>query len=204
MSATPHSNSNLHVSEADRWKAAGVPLRHCLKATALSSDPCETNSDAAKWFAAFDKARKATLAGGIVCIVGPRGLGKTQMATCLLMELCKEGKTVLYRKAIDFFRDLRESFRDGGPSEVGTVNKLARVGGLVLDDVHERASTEWEDRTLVNVIDRRYDEMKATVLIANLNRDQFGDSIGPSIVSRVHECGVVIECDWGSFREGPR
>ena len=39
------------------------------------------------------------------------------------------------------------------------------------------------------------------IIIANLRREELVKSLGTSIISRMHEGGEVIECNWPSFRE---
>jgi hypothetical protein len=50
------------------------------------------------------------------------------------------------------------------------------------------------------LLDRRYDNLNSTVLIANQDKAAFAASVGDSIVSRIHETGESIECNWPSFR----
>lgn len=138
--------------------------------------------------------------GGLVVLLGKRGTGKTQLAVCLLAEACRAGKTGRYLKALDLFREIRNCYRKDGPSELETVDKLCGLGCLVLDEAHERSDSEWENRTLTNIIDRRYDAVRSTVLVSNMDKAGFAESVGPSIVSRIHECGRTKVCDWASFR----
>ena len=70
----------------------------------------------------------------------------------------------------------------------------------MIDEVHERAVTQAENATLINIIDRRYDARRCTVLIANQDKSEFAAAMGPSIVSRIHETGEALECDWPNFR----
>jgi hypothetical protein len=37
--------------------------------------------------------------------------------------------------------------------------------------------------------------------VSNQTRLAFAKSMGSSVVSRIHEAGEVIECEWGSFRK---
>ena len=92
-------------------------------------------------------------------------------------------------------------FRRDGPSEKATVSKLIDAALLVIDEAHERSDSAWENSTLANVVDRRYDAERATILVSNLTKAAFAQAIGPSIVSRIHEAGETVVCDWGSFRQ---
>ena len=42
--------------------------------------------------------------------------------------------------------------------------------------------------------------MKSTILISNLMPDAMQKFVGPSIWSRITETGMLLSCDWTSFR----
>lgn len=157
----------------------------------------------------LDKARELlprVLAGDcLLLLVGDRGPGKTQMATWWASERVKAGKMVgHYRKTADIITEIKTTWEDGGKS-IGTendlLNKYRKTSYLVLDEFHERGSSEWEARTLLNILDHRYDNMLATVLIANMTPQQVTEQINPSIVSRAKETGGLVLCDWPSYRQ---
>ena len=76
------------------------------------------------------------------------------------------------------------------------------MGLLAIDETHDRGHTEHEDRILSRIVNKRYAALRSpTILISNETRSAASESLGASIVSRVHEAGKVIECDWPSFRE---
>ena len=107
-----------------------------------------------------------------------------------------------YVKASDIFRDIRSTYRsESRESETSIFKSFTRPKLLIIDEAQERAETEFEDRALTHIIDKRYDSMLHTVIISNLTKDALAKSLGTSIVSRIHETGDVIECNWPSFRE---
>lgn len=137
--------------------------------------------------------------GAIIALLGTRGTGKTQMAVCLAQYACFQGLSAMYAKAIDVFIRLRESYRDD-KSESGVIMEFCKPSLLVIDAMENRGETDFEDRLLNHIIDRRYDNMVDTILITNQVQDVFQAMIGPSIVDRICENGGYIECTWGSFR----
>ena len=137
-------------------------------------------------------------------LVGDRGPGKTQMATWWAAERIKAGKFPgHYRKTADIISEIKTTWHDGGKS-VGTENdvlkKYRESAYLVLDEFHERGSSDWEARTLINILDHRYDNMLVTVLIANMTEEQVRLEINPSILSRAEETGGLVKCNWPSYR----
>jgi DNA replication protein DnaC len=175
------------------WAAADVPLRHAdhvdLRATGTG-----------QWAEKYASLKGRMSDGFLAALLGQRGVGKTQMAVCLIRDACEVGMSAKYIKALDLFRDLRSCYRDDGPDEKAVVKTYRDFGLLIIDEAHERGHTEFEDRTLVNIVDHRYDAMKSTLLLSNHDKAGFVKSVGPSIVSRLLETGEAVDCDWPSFR----
>jgi DNA replication protein DnaC len=169
-------------------EASGIPLRHVL-----TMDGIDSGSDAMS-----AQLLAKAVDGGIIALLGKRGTGKTQLAVSVLLDFIETRKRVTYCKAADLFREIRSQMQNGG--EAALVNKLASVALLVIDEAHERAESDFENRTLVNIVDRRYDAIKPLIFIANQTRQEFATNMGDSIVSRMHEVGDVIEMNGPSFR----
>lgn len=177
-----------------------------------------------RWKAALVVASGQIGQGGIISLIGARGTGKTQMAVELMrlaidQECCRPDRPIrddeamripakelrterpaLYTRAMEMFMAFRDGFREGGVGESAAIRQFTDPRMLVIDEVQERGNTEYEDRMLTHVIDCRYGDRKDTVLVCNLTREQMRESLGASIVSRIQEVGVVIECNWPSFR----
>jgi DNA replication protein DnaC len=176
--------------------AAQCPARHIAHLGRI--DPA--TSAWSEVFRTLD-ARTHEAEGYLCAMLGGRGGGKTQCAVCLIDAACRRGQTCRYVKALDLFRTIRRAF---GPeptiSEDRLIDSLARLDLLVIDEAHQRGQTAFEDNTLVNLLDRRYDAMKSTILLANQTRQEFAANVGDSIVSRLHETGAVFEFTWASYR----
>ena len=84
------------------------------------------------------------------------------------------------------------------------LQELARARILVLDEIQERGNTEWEDRVLTHLIDKRYGAMLPTILIANLKPNELKERLGPSIIDRMHEGGGLLEIAGQSHRKTNR
>lgn len=167
-----------------------------------------------EWLATFNDAKEAVKDCGLVALIGDRGTGKTQMAAMI----AKEGKwpgdepkwnghrnvsehTALYVRAMDIFLDLRDANKkDSKISEKEVLSKMVDCGLLVIDEFQERGESEWENRVLTNLIDKRYASEVPTIIIANYDKAQLSNALSPSIKDRMHENGKSFVFNWGSYR----
>lgn len=168
----------------------------------------------AEWLQVFEEAKQAVKDCGLVALIGDRGTGKTQMAALIASDglwPSDDGKwnghrnvrdhTALYVRAMDIFLDLRDANkRDSKISEKEVLGRWTEVGLLVIDEFQERGESEWENRVLTNLIDKRYGSEKPSIIIANYDRQQLSAALSPSIKDRMHENGRSFLCNWGSFR----
>lgn len=179
------------------WRRANVPERH-------SRNRVSAEEAGGHWSAAHDRVVGSLGSGALWGLLGERGTGKTQIAVNSIAKCCAIGRPALYVKAMDVFLWVRSAFKDESVSELDALAEFLSPRLLVIDEVSERGETPYEDRLLVYLIDKRYDAMHDTILIANQTAQAFAESMGPSIVDRLRECGGLIDCSWPSFRGGAR
>jgi DNA replication protein DnaC len=176
-----------------RWLESGVPVRHRAKVNEFSDPP--------EWIGKKASAWTIVVMGGIVALIGTRGTGKTQLAVDLLFKACEHDSLAKYLKAMDFFTELRATFKKNSEAdEAGIIEKYTLPRLLVIDNVDRRGSSEWEDRLLTHLIDKRYDRCAATILIANLDEAAFAAHVGVDVVDRIRDGGGLIVADWPGFR----
>ncbi len=177
--------------QRDLWSAAGVPKRHKTMPnfTDEQLSACERMLDSFK-------------SGAIWAILGEWGTGKTQMAAWVVRAACKQGRSARFTTAIEFFVRLRSPYRDDSThrDESAVINEFTRFDLLVIDDAHVRADSDFENRLLHHVIDKRHGAMRETILTSNQSEAVFCDTIGGAVVDRMCAAGGIIECNWPSFR----
>lgn len=139
--------------------------------------------------------------GFLIALVGANGPGKTQLGVELMFKMTEQLKRALYCTATEFFMDVKATYHSQSPhSERSVIEQYSKPYLLVIDELGKCGQTEWEDRLLFEMIDRRYRNMKDTLLISNEEKPKFLESIGASLRSRMQETGGIIECNWPSFR----
>jgi DNA replication protein DnaC len=158
-------------------------------------------TESSEWGEQWCKLSNSLGKGIIAVISGNRGSGKTQMAICAIRLACHRGSPALYIKAMDFFLDIKSSYRkDNSIAEKEIIKTYCAYKLLVIDAIENRSDSPFENLLLNYLIDVRYDQKKDTILIGNFTDGQFAANMGPSIVDRIHECGIKILCNWKSFR----
>lgn len=110
-----------------------------------------------------------------------------------------------YTTAVELFVTIKETYGDNAQrSEKAAIDLFVKPDLLVIDEVQERAGTEWEQRLLAAIVDRRYAAMKDTILVGNLKPEDVQRELGTSIASRAQETGGIYVADWPSFRAKPK
>ena len=175
---------------ADVMAGAGIPKRH--RSVAINSD--------GPWGETLLKLNAMRGTGFLAALVGSRGNGKTQIAVELIRENAKQLVASKFCCTMEFFIDLKATFRSDKESERDVIKAYQRPAFLVLDEIGQRSETEWENRLLFHLINQRYEDSKDTLIIANLEPEQLMAALGPSIASRMNETGGIINCTWPSFR----
>ncbi len=168
-----------------------------------------------RWIETFGKAKTAIAAGGIVALIGGRGAGKTSMAAEIARaglfpadagewngNRAVEGKSAVYIRTLDLFLDLRDAANGKGSSEKQVLAKLEKPGLLIVDEFHERGGSEWENRIVGNLLDKRSAGGRPTLIIANYTIVQLQASLSDSVRDRMRENGKAFVCDWPSYRKG--
>lgn len=176
------------------------PKRHVLNMDKIDATKCP------EWAKVRDMLTARVPGGFLIALLGARGPGKTQMGVSLIHRTCETLRSARYVKAATLFQEIKRAYAprargESGETEADIIEQFVGYDLLVIDELHQRAETDWEQNMLVHILDRRYDDMKATLIIANQTKDEFSAAMGPSIVSRIHETGTAIECTWSSFRK---
>jgi hypothetical protein len=156
--------------------------------------------------------------GCLAAIVGPQGTGKTCLAVRALCDLSETLRVVQFTDVAGFVAELRDAHVAG--RLMATLESWEQPAGLVLDQWDKGPSSDWESRYLFRLLDRRYNQGRWTILVANVPplapaleamphgypgrataiAEAFGALVGPSLLGRIHETGGMISTDWATLR----
>ena len=179
----------------DLFEVAGTSKRHHVK-------KLEELQKHQNWASAYQRACEIIDHGEMLVLLGTLGNGKTQMGVQLIRRACVSLRNCMYLRCREVGMELRKCYgsRAEGISERKAIAAFCRPDLLVLDECQEKADTEWEQRSLTLILDKRYGDMKPTVLIANGNENDLPRILGRSASDRIQEGGGVLLFNWESFR----
>lgn len=135
-------------------------------------------------------------------MIGSVGTGKTHLAASMVHELAQK-KSVRCIRLIDLMRKLKDSWRkDSEYTESEAINHYANLDLLIIDEVGIQFGSDAEKMFMFDIINGRYENMKPTVLISNLNLTNLKENLGEQVVDRLREDGgKVLVFDWESKRK---
>lgn len=141
--------------------------------------------------------------GASLILSGAPGTGKSHLAGAVLRALLSD--QVRYTTCMDMIRAVRETWRkDSEKSETQLLTYFERLDLLVVDEVGMQYGTDGEQTILFDVLDRRYRELKSTILITNQDKEGFKGFVGERVFDRLRETSRWVPFDWQSYRAEAR
>ncbi len=137
-----------------------------------------------------------------LAIVGPTGTGKSWLACALGNKACRDGFSVLYKRAPRLFADLAQARGEGRHARL--MSSLERTNLIILDDWGPEPLNVEQRRDLLEIVDDRYD--KGSLLITSqVPVSQWHDviaepTLGDAILDRIVHNAHRIELKGDSLR----
>lgn len=135
---------------------------------------------------------------------GAPGTGKSHLAAAILQGIMPK-HCGLYVTAMGLIRMIRATWRrDSERSEDEVLAMLASVPLLVIDEIGVQYGTEGEQTVLFEVLDRRYCDVRPTILLTNQPKQGFREYVGDRSYDRLTETARWVTFDWESYRPQAR
>jgi DNA replication protein DnaC len=136
-------------------------------------------------------------------LIGPTGIGKTWLACALAQKACRDGYTILHKRAAELFRELSIAHADGSFGRL--LLRLSRIDILVLDDFAMAPLKDSERRDFLELCDDRY-QRRSTILTSQVPlahwHEQIGDpTLADSILDRLVHNAYRLELSGESMRK---
>lgn len=154
----------------------------------------KAKNDCQRFIKDFPSEKSMIMVGGV-------GTGKTLLASAMLDALVDNYRCELI-KTIDIVRELKATWsKDNENTEEHLIKYYRGLDLLILDEVGSQFGSDTEKLFIFDIIDGRYQDMKQTILISNLDIAGITDIIGERCVDRLREGGgSMIAFDWESSR----
>jgi DNA replication protein DnaC len=138
-----------------------------------------------------------------VLLIGPTGIGKSWLGCALAQKACRDGFSVLHKRAAELFRELAVAHVDGSIGRL--LLKLSRIDVLVLDDFAMAPLKDAERRDFLEICDDRY-QRRSMILTSQMPiahwHEQIGDpTIADSILDRLVHNSYRVELSGESMRK---
>lgn len=136
-------------------------------------------------------------------LVGNVGTGKTHLACAIVQHVIRRFEAyAVITSAAEICRVMRSSFSKGaGFSDLDVLEELAGPDLLVIDEVGVQSGSDFSPGVLGDVIDRRYQQLRPTILISNRKPTEMTAFVGDRAVDRMRQGGgSVVGFSWASRR----
>jgi DNA replication protein DnaC len=139
--------------------------------------------------------------GETLLLLGGPGTGKTHLACAILAAVMRAGQCGSYASLPGAVRSLRDARSSRSlRSESEAFAQLCDPDLLVLDDLVD-APDEEQLAVLLEVLETRYAQQRASVLIGDLPLPRLEQTLGARIIERLHEAGIGhVAFTWPSHR----
>jgi DNA replication protein DnaC len=141
--------------------------------------------------------------GSGLFLIGPPGTGKDHLMVAVLFAAVDKGLNAVWVDGMELFTSARDNI-DTAKTEASWLATYTKPDLLAISDpVPPLGSVKegFQLATLFSIIDRRYRDMKPTLMTLNVNdRDEAEKRMAPNIVDRLAHGALVLRCDWPSYR----
>lgn len=190
--------------ELRRWRRSRVGLPARFADARVEQFVGNPRIDAIRKSAAVYVQRFGDLlkTGTCMALLGDMGTGKTTLACAVAGELAEAGYSARYWKLSSLIAAVQDTYRRDAPqSSTEVIDDLIEPELLVLDEVGVQRGTQDEAVIINRVLDGRYENMKPTLVVSNLNMDGLQRSLGDRCVDRLRDKrGVFLIFDWKTLR----
>ncbi|WP_085710873.1 MULTISPECIES: ATP-binding protein [unclassified Pseudomonas] len=142
-------------------------------------------------------------AGRGLLLTGNVGTGKTHLASGIVQQVIRKfGALAHIVSAAEIIRIAKGAMVRGAEyTERDVINELAALDLLVIDEIGAQKGSEYELGLLHEVIDRRYQLVRPTVVVSNLPASTLGQFIGDRALDRLRQNGgQAVGFSWSSMR----
>jgi DNA replication protein DnaC len=117
--------------------------------------------------------------------VGQTGTGKSFFAIAIAQELCSQGYWVEFESALEYCNIAETAHFSRDSTHLDTMEKFFACDLFVLDDLGMEFQTSFSASAIYDIVNRRIQAHKSTVITTNLNKDALSETYHPQTISRL-------------------
>lgn len=181
-----------------RIERARLPEQWSLESFPFKKQPGVSQKQI-RGFAELDFVAKAEN----LVFIGPTGVGKTGIASGLLLKALQNGHRGLFLRAQDLFDEMYSSLADRSSRKL--LDRLAKVDVLVIDEMGYLNLKPEQTNIFFKLMEERY-RRRSTIITTNLEYEEWHNFLGnkalvDALLSRLrHQCHTV-RIDGPSLRD---
>lgn len=135
--------------------------------------------------------------------IGPTGVGKTGLATGILLKALFAGKRARFVKAQDLFDDLFQSLADHSSRKL--LDRMIRVEVLLIDELGYLNLRPEQSNIFFKLMEERYTRRLCTIITTNLAYEEWYGFLGQkpmvaALLDRLRHRCVTLEIEGPSLR----
>ncbi|WP_258866072.1 ATP-binding protein [Alcaligenes faecalis] len=151
-----------------------------------------------------DSFEQAMQAGRSLIFIGNVGAGKTHLAVGIAHEVMEQGYSALFTSVMGAVRSIKETYGRRELTESQAIARLVEPDLLILDEVGVQFSSDTERLYLFEILNGRYENMRPTIVISNLDMAGIKECLGQRVYDRLREGdGRAVSFVWESYRGRP-
>lgn len=172
-----------------RIKRAAMPEQWTLESFPFKQQPGVSQKQI-RGFAELDFIGKAEN----IVFIGPTGVGKSGLASGILLKALQNGHRGLFVRAQDLFDEMYASLADRSSRKL--INRLASVDVLVIDEMGYLNLRPEQTNVFFKLMEERY-RRRPTLITTNLDYDDWATFLGnktlvDALINRLqHQCHTV-------------
>jgi len=156
----------------------------------------------------FDTAREYALNfsnyrkdGQGFVFLGTTGTGKNHLAISIAKQVIRDGYTAVYTTVLEVAQHVREAYRNkSDDSDRQVIALYAEPDLLLLDEVGMQMGNDSERVFVTQIINKRYEQMKPTIVLSNLAPAPLEKVLGERVISRLKETTRMLTFQWEDYR----
>jgi DNA replication protein DnaC len=140
--------------------------------------------------------------------MGTCGVGKTHLSVAVLRGLIEKGVSCLFYECGALLKEIQDTYNPASQaSESKLLSPVCEAEVLVLDELGAVKPTDWTRDTMAQVIGRRYNDRRLTVVTTNYpderlspHGETFEERVGVRLRSRLYEMCRTVVVDGKDYR----